>query len=135
MNSLMYYRNLFLAGGIWNLGSGLLSLVGILIAPDFTFWLFGINRPGVLFPFDAFFAIIISFGIGYLIVSNDLTKDHTLVKVGILTKIVVFISMVIAVVSKQANFLLLAVGLIDLTFAILYIEFLRKFGHEGRQSS
>jgi hypothetical protein len=135
MNSLLYYRNLFLAGGIWNLTSGFLSLIGILLAPDFTFGLYDMNRPGSLFPYDAFFAIIISFGIGYLIVSDDLEKDHGLVKIGILTKIAVFISMVIAVILKHANLLLLLVGMIDLTFAILYIEFLRKFEHERRQSS
>ncbi|MBP7736152.1 MAG: hypothetical protein KA369_09295 [Spirochaetes bacterium] len=124
MNRSAYYKNLFLIGGIWNIAAAFPVWLGGILMPEFSFGFFGINPPAVLFPYHAMFWFIIAFGIGYLIVSRDITKNHGVVVIGITAKTLFFIDCVITLALNQANVLLLLVGTVDMIFVSLFVEFL-----------
>jgi hypothetical protein len=126
MRNAKYYKILFLIAGLWNLGAAIICWIGCVFMPDMFFKMFGMPSPASLFPFHAMFWFILTFGIGYFIVSCDITKNHGIIFVGILAKILFLIDCIITLISKEANIMLLTTGIIDLIFAILFIEFLLK---------
>ena len=64
------------------------------------------------------------FGIGYYWVSKDIHQNHAVVKMGIIGKIIVFVGLTADAVAGNISILLVGPGIIDLIFAILFIEFL-----------
>ena len=130
-----YYKILFLIAGIWNLGAGILCWIGSVFMPDMFFKMFGMPSPASLFPFHAMFWLILAFGIGYIIVSRDITKNHGIILIGMLAKILFFIDCIITLSLKEANIMLLGTGIVDLIFAILFIEFLLKTKKVSGQTS
>lgn len=135
MKNVNYYKKLFLTAGIWNLAAGLLCWLESIIMPDLFFKMFAMPLPSSLFPFHAMFWFILAFGIGYIIVSRDITKNHGILTIGILGKILFFIDCIITLILKEANFMLVATGVIDLIFAVLFIEFLLKSRKMSNQPS
>ena len=135
MKNANYYKILFLIAGIWNLGAAILCWIGSVFMPDLFFKMFGMPSPPSLFPFHAMFWCILTFGIGYIIVSRDITKNHGIIFIGMLAKILFFIDCIITLISKEANIMLLPTRIVDLAFAILFIEFLLKTKKVPSQSS
>ena len=119
-----YYKSLFFIGGLWNLGGAIPSWLGAIYVPDFAFGSVGMAVPGVLFPYLAMYSFIITFGIGYIIVSRDIAKNHGIVVLGIIGKTLFFVQCAIAFASNEANLLLLLTGIVDVVFAALFLEFL-----------
>jgi hypothetical protein len=126
MKNAKYYKTLFLIAGIWNIGAAIPCWIGSVFMPDMFFKMFGMPSAVSLFPFHAMFWFILAFGIGYLIVSCDITKNHGIIFIGMLAKILFFIDCIITLISKEANIMLLTTGIVDLIFAALFIEFLLK---------
>jgi hypothetical protein len=120
------YKNLFLIAAIWNLLAGFSCWLGAVFMPDLFFGMFGMPLPVSLFPLHAMFWFIIAFGIGYLIVSRDVSKNHGIVLIGIIAKVLFFVDCLITLASKEADLLLLLTGIIDLIFAVLFTEFLLR---------
>jgi len=120
-----YYRDLFLIGGIYNIGlSFSLWILGLLDPTKFE--LFGMTAPPTLFFFHATMGFIFTFGIGYLIVSRNTDKNHAIVILGVIGKSIFFVDCAITFSLGQANTVLLGAGIIDLLFAILFAEFLNS---------
>lgn len=122
-----YYRKMFLIGAIWNWVATSTFIFGYKIL----FPLFGMQLPVYPTFFLMFLGLCFVFGIGYYWVSKDLTKNHGIVKMGIIGKLIVFVGLTWAGVTGQVHFILIGPGIVDLVFAILYIEFLmtyKKFG-------
>ena len=126
MKNAKYYKILFIIAGIWNLGAAISCWIGSVFMPDVFFKMFGMPSAVSLFSFHAMFWFILAFGIGYLIVSRDITKNHGIVFIGMLAKILFFIDCIITLILKEANIMLLMTGIVDLIFAALFIEFLLK---------
>jgi hypothetical protein len=126
MENLKYYKTLFIIAGIWNLGAGVLCWLGTVLMPDLFFNMFGMPIPPTLFPFHAMFWFIIVLGVGYVIVSRDVTKNQGIVLIGALAKILFTLDCIITLLLKEANVMLLGTGVVDFIFAILFIEFLLK---------
>jgi len=124
MKNTSYYKILFLVAGLWNLGAAIPCWLGGVIMPDFTFGIFDMPAPSSLFHFHAMFGFILIFGIGYIMVSRDIAKNHGIIFLGLLGKILFFIDCIFALILKEANLMLVFVGIIDLIFAVLFIEFL-----------
>jgi hypothetical protein len=120
------YRNLFLIAAVWNLVAGISCWLGGIFMPDLFFGMFGMPLPVSLFPFHAMFWFIIAFGIGYLIVSRDISKNHGIVLIGLIAKVLFFIDCLITLTLNEANLHLLLTGIIDLIFAVLFAEFLLR---------
>jgi hypothetical protein len=121
-----YYKIIFLVAGIWNLGTGLFCWIGSSFMPDVFFKMGGMPYPTSLFPFHAMFWFVIAFGIGFIIVSRDITKNHGIVLVGLVAEISFLIDCMITVSLGEASFTLLGAGLVDLIFAVFFMEFLFK---------
>ncbi len=116
---------MFLIAGLWNIGAGFLSWLAMLISPSRSFAFYGMNNPESLFPFHAGFGSIIAFGIGYLMVSRDITKNHGVVIIGgLIGKPVFFADCVATVALGEANARLLVPGVVDFVFFLLFLEFL-----------
>jgi len=124
MKKAKYYKILFLVAGIWNLVAALTCWLGGIISPELFFGMFSMPIPSSLFPYHAMFWFIIVFGIGYIIVSRNITKNHGIIIIGILGKILFFIDCIITLLLNEANFILVLSGIVDLIFAFLFLEFL-----------
>jgi len=126
MKNANYYKLLFLIAGIWNLAAGIICWIGCVLMPDVFFRMFNMPLPSSLFPFHAMFWFIIAFGIGYIIVSRDINKNHGVILIGMLAKFLFFIDCIVTLTLKEANIMLIGTGIIDLIFAILFLDFLLK---------
>jgi hypothetical protein len=129
-----YYKLLFLMGGVWNLLAGLICLLLSVATTNLFFELYGMQVAPSLFPFHAFFAAVLSFGIGFILVSLDITKNHVMILVGILGKVLFFLVCLVTFFQNEANILLVLTGSADLVFAILYLEFLMRFRNRTRNA-
>jgi hypothetical protein len=127
MKNTNYYKRLFLVGGIWNLAAALSCWILSIAATSLFFELFDMPTSPSLFAFHSFFAIVLALGIGYIMVSKDINRNHAMVTVGILGKALFFLVCLITFIQNDANFLLLLIGIVDLIFAILFWEFLQRF--------
>lgn len=127
MKKITYYKRLFLIAAIWNIGAGFICWFAANFFREFFFDLFAMELLPSLFAFNALFWIIIPFGIGFYLVSEDISKNHGLVFIGMLGKTFFFIITIVTMVLKEANILLPAIGLADLIFAFLFWEFLLNY--------
>lgn len=73
----------------------------------------GMPLPVSLFPFNAMFWFIIAFGIGYLILSLDISKNHGIVLIGLIAKLLFCIDCLFTLTLNEANMLLLWTGIIE----------------------
>lgn len=122
-----YYKKMFLIGAIWNWAATLPFAVGYKIL----FPLFGMALPNYLVFFMMFLGLAFAFGIGYFWVSRDIHKNHDIVRMGIIGKLIVFIALLWAWIAGEVPVILLGPGIVDLVFAILYIEFLNRYQKAG----
>ncbi len=118
-----YYQKLFFIGAIWNWVATTTLIFGYKIL----FPLFGMVLPVYPVFFLMFLGLCFVFGIGYFWVSQDLGKNHGIVKMGIIGKLLVFVGLLWAGITGQIHFILIGAGIVDLVFSILYIEFLRTY--------
>lgn len=124
MSKRSYYKTMFLIGGIWNIGGAVPAWLSAILMPQKAFALAGMSPPEVLFAYHAMYAFIITYGIGYIIVSRNIEKNHGIVVLGIIGKTFYFAICASAFASGAVNFSVLQVGLIDMVFVILFAEFL-----------
>ena len=122
-----YYKKMFFVGAIWNWAATSTFIFGYKIL----FPLFGMELPGYPVFLMMFLGLCFVFGIGYYWVSRDLTKNHGIVKMGIIGKLIVFVGLSWAGITGQVHFILVGPGIVDLVFAILFIEFLNTYKNAG----
>lgn len=127
MKKIKYYKRLFFIASIWNIGAGILCWFGVNFFREFFFELFAMEIPPSQFAFNALFGFIIIFGIGFYLVFQDISKNHGLVFIGMLEKTLFFIICIVTMLLKEANILLVVVGIADLIFAFLFWEFLLNY--------
>jgi hypothetical protein len=126
MQKANYYKNFFLISSLWNFAAGLLCWLGAIFMTDFLFDLFEMPLPDSLFPFHVMFFFVIMLGIGYYIVSRDISKNRGIVQIGMWAKTGFFLITLITVLINEANYLVALFGLVDLIFAVLFFEFLHR---------
>jgi hypothetical protein len=85
---------------------------------------FGIPVPNSIVWIQTVFLLIINEGIGYLIVSIDISKNHGLVIIGGLSRTISFIWLVFYYFLGEIGFTVVLVSIIDIIFVCFYIEFL-----------
>ena len=115
-----YYRKMFLIGALWNWVASVLFTFGY---PVLFPWI-GMEIP--LYPvfFQGLLGLAFVYGIGYFWVSRDIQQNHAIVKLGIIGKIFIFVLLLIYMIEGSVTFILFTAGVVDLIFAILFIEFL-----------
>ncbi|NOZ95293.1 MAG: hypothetical protein GXP47_11255 [Acidobacteria bacterium] len=122
-----YYTRLFLVGAIWNWVAAATFMVGYpLIFP-------ALRMPPPTYPvfFLMFLALCFIFGNGYHWVSRDLGRNHGIVRLGIIGKLIVFAGLAWAGLTGQIHPILVLPGVVDLVFAFLYVGFLRTAARAG----
>lgn len=70
--------------------------------------------------------MVFVFGIGYYWVSTDFERNRDIVKIGIITKVLVFVLVSTYFLMGDAKQLGLIPGIIDLFFAALFFETLMR---------
>jgi hypothetical protein len=75
-----------------------------------------------------FLALAFVFGLGYWWVGGDLSKNHAIIRMGVLGQLSVFVVLVYAVAfaPQPLPWSFILPGLIDLAFAVAFLLFLRK---------
>ena len=119
-----YYKKMFFIGAIWNWVATLTFAIGW----KFLFPLFGMALPNYLVFYMLFLVLCFVFGIGYFWVSRDISGNHDIVRMGIIGKLLVFAGFLIAWFMGEVPLIIVGTGLVDLIFAILFIEFLKTYG-------
>lgn len=112
---------MFSSGAVWNWSisfiffffyEGIFSFLGM--AP--------LNYPAIM---KLLMCLVFVFGFGYFWVSKDMFKNICIVKMGALGKIFIFLILFhYCLIKKDISALLVIPGIIDLIYAILFIEFL-----------
>ena len=118
----VFFERIFLFAGIYNIGAAITFIFGHK-------WLFSlINISDLHFPSFMFlaFAFVFVFGIGYLIVSKDLSKNHDIVRLGILSKVLAFFVILHGCIMKILPSILYAAAFIDIMWAFIFMHFIRK---------
>jgi len=118
-----YYRKMFFIGAIWNW----VATVSFAFGYPVLFPWFGMKLP--LYPvfLQLFLGLAFIFGIGYYWVSRNIYNNHAIVKLGIIGKIFVFLMLLVYLIEGSVTFFPFTAGVVDLIFAILFIEFLIRF--------
>ena len=120
MEKTVYYKYMFIIGAIWNLAVAIPLLIMSYIITT------GLSTLGLIY-YQAFLNSVILFGFGYYIVGRDINKNHGIVLLGIIGKILVFIFFLTYFILGIMTIFEVLAGTIDLIFACLFIEFLIKF--------
>jgi hypothetical protein len=112
---------MFLVAALWN---WILAIV-FLILPridESYFTTVGLVIPNTLLWLDSFSGLIIAFGIGFYLVSKDMSKNHGLIQMAVFEKFLVFIVGAGWFFFGQASMLVVLVVFVDLIFGFLFIE-------------
>ncbi len=117
-----YYTYLFVIGALWNIVIALVCL----FLPIISVRLFQSNVPPTPVGFQLFFALVLVFGFGYYWVSRNLGKNHAVVGMGIIGKLLVFLILGYHWLAGGVSNLSAITGVGDLVFAALFAEFLMQ---------
>ena len=118
-----YYKLMFLIGSLWNIMGGVLLFVLSFTIPS-VFTIAATPTPPTLLFYHAMVGMIITYGIGYFIVSRNITKNHGIIVIGSIAKLIFFLATVVFFFMGDVNFNIVTIGLGDLFFVILFVEFL-----------
>jgi len=118
---------LFIVGGIWNF---------VVAAPMFLISFFVVSefKGASLMYYQGFLCAVILFGIGYILVGLDPNKNHAIVLLGGMGKIMVFIFFLAYYIPGHIKLYQLIIGAGDLIFALLFFRFLIWSNSTGQTS-
>ena len=122
-----YYKKLFFIGALWNWSATLPLFIAY--KPFMT--MIGQTIPNSPIFLQMFLGIAFIFGIGYYWVSQDLSRNHDIVRLGIAGKLFVLVAVSWACLAGQIHFVWIGAGIGDLIFAVLYMEFLSTVKQQG----
>ena len=116
------FSRIFFFAGIYNIGASITFIFGY----KWLFPLIGMAIPSAISFIYLAFAFVFVFGLGYIIVSNDLSKSHDIVKLGALSKILAFFVIFHGCIVKILPPILFIAGFIDLIWGVVFIYYLKK---------
>ena len=123
MNKAKYYKFMFIITGIWNI---ITAVIFGLLAPIVNGFLpfFGlVNDPKIYLWMYSFLMLVAFTGFKYILVGLDFTKNHLVISTGIMIKISFALILLVFFILGQIQWTLFIVGIIDLIFAALFVEF------------
>ena len=119
-----YSRKLFHYAALWNWCAA--TPFYFLLRPILT--ILRMRQPVYTIFAKLFLALVMTFGYGYHQVSRDLYGNDLVIKMGIVGKTWVFLLMFIDGIRRRINPIFIAVGTVDLVFAVLFMHFLKNRG-------
>ncbi len=126
MDKKVYYNNFFRTVAAWNILASL-SFIFTTIFMISAFPAYGIAVPISMIWIQSFLFLVANLGIGYFIVSMDISKNHGIVVIGILAKLGYFLICLIYFIIGDVDILTLLFSSVDILFSILFIEFLINY--------
>ena len=123
MDKEKYYKILFIVAALYNILNACIFILISIVATDL-FPLFGVAIPPSMVWLQLSLILIALLGLGYFLVSRDISKNHGLVFIGGLAKLFFFLMSLIYFFKGDLNILIVILGSIDLTMVILFSEFL-----------
>ncbi len=127
MDKEKYYKYLFLLAACYNILNALIFIVVSLLKDPAIFTLFGVLMPNSMIWLQLSLLLILILGLGYIIVSMDLSQNHGLVIIGGISKVVFFIITLIYFVLGEVGIMVVLLGGVDILFVCLFAEFLLKY--------
>ena len=116
------FSRIFLFAGIYNIGASITFIFGY----KWLFPLIGMAIPNALSFMYLAFAFVFVFGLGYIVVSNDLNENHDIVKLGALSKILAFFIIFHGCIVNILPPILYIAAFIDLMWGAVFIYFMRS---------
>jgi hypothetical protein len=126
----VYYRYLFIIGAIWNI----VIALGFLFLTKQVLPLFGLQMPAEPVWLYLFSALVLVFGLGYYWVSRNLDRNHAVVGMGVVGKLLVFLILGYYWIAGSIPTLTALAGVGDLVFAILFLGFLTNYKSRSDKS-
>ena len=123
MTNTNYFKRLFQVGAIWNLAAG----IEMLVLQKFIFRYLGMAPLAHLIFYQFFCVAVLLFGIGYWMVSRDLSRNHDIVRLGVAGKVLVFAFTLYYAAMGSLPWMWVIAGFGDLVFAGFFIHFLTVF--------
>ena len=108
--------------GIYNIGAAITLIFG----HKWLFPLIGMVIPNSLSFMYLAFAFVFVFGLGYLIVSNDLNKGYDIAKLGALSKILAFLIIFHGCFVNILPPILYFAAFIDLIWGAIFISYIKN---------
>ena len=105
--------------GILNPASGYLEFTGIESSDYYD-----------LFFFRSLWIIVLLFGVGYFIVARNPEKNHAMLLVGGIGKLIFAIHVILAFLDDKVTGMALTAGIADLVWVAVFVVFLFKFGRK-----
>ena len=125
-----YYCWLFLAAAAWNaLAAG--AVLFLLTNAAFRIRM-GISKPADPLSLQLLASCLLLFGLGYFWVSRALSKNHGLVKLGVIGKTIVFLLFFGHALAGGIPVTIAVPTVVDLLFAVLFLEFLVHWRKEAQ---
>jgi hypothetical protein len=125
-----YYRWMFLAAAAWNAFAA--GAVLFLLTNAIFRMRMAISKPADPLILQLLASCLFLFGLGYYWVSRDLSENHGLVKLGVAGKILVFILFFGHALAGTIPVSLAVPTVVDLLFAVLFLEFLVHWRREAQ---
>ena len=123
MNKEKYYKILFLVAALYNIINSMTFILVSIVATDL-FPFFGVEIPPSMIWLQVCLILIALLGVGYILVSRDISKNHGLVFIGGLAKLSFFLMSLAYFFVGDLSILIVFLGSIDLVMVILFTEFL-----------
>jgi hypothetical protein len=118
----VYDRILFAVAAVWNLGAA----ATLVFNPDFLLAKLSVNDPDARLLARSFASSVTAWGIGYALVAFDRKRFRDFAWLGAISKTIFFMVYAEAFFGGRISFAAFIPALVDLVFAILFVEFLRR---------
>jgi hypothetical protein len=127
----IYDKILFAVAAVWNLGAA----ATVVFNPDFLLARLDVNDPDARLLARSFASSVTAWGIGYALIAFDRKRFRDFAWLGVLSKAIFFAVYAAAYFGGRISFSAFIPALVDLAFAILFVEFLRRTSRKatGRQ--
>ena len=118
----VYDKILFAVAAVWNLGAA----ATLVFNPEFLLARLDVSDPGARLLARSFASSVTAWGIGYALIAFDRKRFRDFAWLGVISKTIFFAVYATAYFGGRISFLAFIPALVNLAFAILFVEFLRR---------
>jgi hypothetical protein len=122
----VYDRMMFAVAAAWNLGAA----ATLIFNPDFLLARLNVNDPGARLLAQSFASSVTTWGIGYALVAYDRKRFRNFAWLGAISKTIFFAVYAAAFFGGRISFAAFIPAMVDLAFAILFVEFLWRTSYK-----
>src|SRR5262249_25974312 len=123
----IYDRILFVVAAAWNLGAA----ATLIFNPDFLLARLSVNDPDARLLARSFASSVTTWGIGCALVAFDRKRFRAFAWLGAISKTIFFMVYGAAFFERRISFAAFIPALVDMVFAILFVEFLLRASHKA----